>query len=293
MTVKSTDSTSYTTLISAAALQRSVKHNNVLIFDCRFDLADTEKKRMEYLESHIPGAFYAHLDEQLSSPILADSGRHPMPDIKRLVNWLADCGFDGQQQVVVYDDSFGAMASRLWWLLEGLGHEMVAVLDGGWQAWQAVGGAVNAALPQNKSGSYSAEFDASFEVSTERVLNTFAQTDKSRFQLVDVRANQRFIGAMEPIDPIAGHIPGAINMPLTDNLNEQGYYLPVLQLKELYQPLMNIHSADDLVFMCGSGVTACHSVLAMVHAGYPMPRVYAGSWSEWIRDSKRPIATGQ
>mgnify|MGYP002639645640 CR=1 FL=1 len=287
------DDSTYRTLISAANLQALIKLGGCLIVDCRFDLSDTEKKRSEYLQSHIPGAYYAHLDEQLSSPILPDTGRHPMPDVAKLTSWLAGCGFDGSQQVVVYDDSFGAMASRLWWLLKCLGHESVAVLDGGWQAWLAAGFQTDAQLPQSDPIEYTASLDSNCVVNSVQIMSALKAGDSSPLQLVDVRSNERFIGAAEPIDPIAGHVPGAINMPLTDNLDEQGCYRSPQQLQEMYRPLLQQHSAHELAFMCGSGVTACHSVLAMVHAGYDMPRVYAGSWSEWIRDCNRPRATGE
>lgn len=288
-----TNESTYGTLISAANLLALQNNGDCLIIDCRFDLSDTEKKHSEYLQSHIPGAFYAHLDEQLSSPIRPDSGRHPMPDIEQLTRWLAGCGFDGSQQVVVYDDSSGAMASRLWWLLKCLGHESVALLDGGWQAWLGAGFQTGADIPQSNPGDYTARLDTDSVVSSAHIFSALKDSHSSSLQLVDVRSNERFIGAVEPIDPIAGHVPGAINMPLTDNLDEQGCYRSTQQLEAMYRPLLQQHSARDLVFMCGSGVTACHSVLAMVHAGYEMPRVYAGSWSEWIRDCNRPRATGE
>lgn len=278
----------FETLISVENLSNILGESQLIIFDCRFDLADTEVKRGDYLTSHIPGAFYAHLDENLSSPILPDTGRHPLPDVADLVGWLASCGFDGSQQVIVYDDSFGAMATRLWWLLKCLGHEAVAVLDGGWQAWLSAGKSTTADIPENIPAIYNPIFNMSEVITTDDVE---VNLTRSQFMLVDVRANERFIGARELIDPVAGHIPGAINIPLTDNLAENGCYLSQQELKKLYQQVVNQQEDENLVFMCGSGVTACHSILAMVVAGFNRPKVYAGSWSEWIRNASRPVAT--
>jgi len=266
-----------------------LKDDNWVIFDCRFDLSDVNKGYKSYTESHIPGAIYAHLDAHLSSPITPDSGRHPMPDIDRLNQWLASCGLSEQTQVVVYDDSYGAMSSRLWWLLKCLGHEAVAILDGGWQAWISQDLAVDNNQVVLNETNFSANLGNQYIVTTEQVLQNLIAVD---FQLIDVRTLERFIGQAEPIDPVAGHIPGAINMPLTDNLDGNGFFKPATELRQLYSKVCESWPAGQQVYMCGSGVTACHSVFAMAVAGYDLPRVYAGSWSEWIRDSARPVATG-
>jgi len=276
------------TLISADALQPLIGRDDVLIFDCRFDLADTSKGERLYAESHIVGAIYAHLDHHLSSPITPQSGRHPMPVTADLVNWLGRCGLTESSQVVVYDDVGGAMASRLWWLLKCLGHEAVALLDGGWQAWIEKSRAVNDALPSLTPVHYSAELKPDCVVTTDEVVNNL---QAQQFALIDVRAGFRFRGEMEPIDPVAGHIPLAWNIPLTDNLNADGRFKSSSELQALYAELLSDWPPQQQVYMCGSGVTACHSVLAISIATGQCPRVYAGSWSEWIRDNSRPIAT--
>ena len=279
----------YKTLIKAEELVSHLEDESWLIFDCRFDLADVDKGHKSYAESHIATANYAHLDFNLSSPITPDSGRQPMPDINKLNQWLASCGLTEHCQVVVYDSSSGAMSSRLWWLLKCLGHESVAILDGGWQAWVNQGLAVDSKLPECQASTFSADFSDHCVVTTQKVLDNL---NSDEFKLIDVRANERFIGKQEPIDPVAGHIPGAINMPLTDNLDENGFFKTVAQLKEMYAPLCESTPADKQVYMCGSGVTACHSVFALSVAGFAVSRVYAGSWSEWIRDPQRPVAIG-
>ncbi len=278
----------YQDLISSDQLKAHLGEDKWLIFDCRFDLADTAKGQQLYLQSHLPGAFYAHLDRQLSSPITPESGRHPLPDPAALMAWLSSCGFDGSQQVIVYDDSFGAMATRLWWLLKCLGHDAVALLDGGWQAWTEQGLPLTDRLPEATPGHFIATLDPRCVVGSDEILQNLQHPE---FQLIDVRTGERFRGEQEPIDPIAGHIPGAVNLPLMQNLDASGFYKSAEQLRVLYAPLLARFGAGQTVFMCGSGVTACHSVLALVLAGYPMPRVYAGSWSEWIRDPDRPVAT--
>ena len=280
---------SYTALISAEELAQSLGTDDCLIFDCRFDLADAGKGRRQYLESHIPGAFYAHLDDDLSGPVTPASGRHPLPDPVKLCGWLGQRGMSSGQQVVVYDDSGAAMAVRLWWLLKMLGHDRVAVLDGGWSAWQRLNLPTDSEIPQKQSRHFEGIFDLGQVVSTARLVENL---ETQELQLVDVRTAPRFNGEQEPIDPVAGHIPGAINLPLTENLTADTCFKPAQMLRDLYAPLLEMHSIDQQVYMCGSGVTACHSLLALVIAGYPMPRLYAGSWSEWIRDSGRPVATG-
>lgn len=278
----------YTTIIQTDELKNRPGDKNWLIFDCRFDLSDASKGHKAYTKSHIPGAVYAHLDGHLSSPITPSSGRHPMPDLQKLVEWLASCGLTEQSQVVVYDDSFGAMATRLWWLLKCLGHQSVALLDGGWQAWESREFDVDSRLPKLKGSDFQASFDGSCVVSTAQVL---ANLNTHEFQLIDVRAHERFIGKSEPIDPVAGHIPAAINIPLTENLGENGFFKTPEKLIQLYAELNAHWSTENQVFMCGSGVTACHSVFALALAGFNLPRIYAGSWSEWIRDPSRPVAT--
>lgn len=277
----------YANLVSADQLWPHVNDEDWLIFDCRFDLADTHKGRKAYHEAHIPNAFYAHLDEHLSSPVTAQTGRHPLPDMNALNRWLAGCGMQSQRQVVVYDDSGGAMAVRLWWLLKCMGHQRVAVLDGGWPAWVSRGYTTTAVPSHAEVTAYHGAFNAGYVVSTAEVVSNLQEAS---FKLVDVRSAERFQGLAEPIDPVAGHIPGAINIPLTQNLDEQGFFKPAAQLKQLYAAVTHEWPAQQQVYMCGSGVTACHSVFALSLAGHGFPRLYAGSWSEWIRDPARPVA---
>lgn len=275
-------------LISVNRLVDILESPDLLLFDCRFDLADSARCRKLYEKSHIPGAFYAHLDEHLSSPVTPDSGRHPMPDLDRFQQWLGQCGMTSSKQVVVYDDSFGAMATRLWWLLKCLGHNQVAVLDGGWQAWQRAGSVETPEIPAAVSTEYSQPFSSDCVVTTQQVVENL---DTGVFELVDVRTEERFKGIKEPIDPVAGHVPGAVNIPLAWNLDGDGLYKSPADLNTMYAPLLQSGRSGKPVFMCGSGVTACHSVLAMVVAGFDQPRVYVGSWSEWIRDAGHPLAT--
>jgi thiosulfate/3-mercaptopyruvate sulfurtransferase len=280
----------FDSLISAKQLASMLEAPDLLVFDCRFDLGDVDKGQRLYGESHIPGALYAHLDHHLSSPITPETGRHPLPDPAAFLRWLGECGFDGSQQVVAYDDSGCSMASRLWWLLRCMGHQRVACLDGGWLAWQAADGALETEPVTPKTCDAPAlRLDPDCIATTRQVLDNI---DEKNFLLVDVRAGMRFRGEQEPIDPVAGHVPGARNLPLMDNLDATGCYLEPNDLRGLYADLIAIKPVEQQVYMCGSGVTACHSVLALASAGFDLPRVYAGSWSEWIRDPARPVATG-
>ncbi|MDJ0880565.1 MAG: sulfurtransferase [Gammaproteobacteria bacterium] len=280
----------FDTLITAEQLASRIDQPDGLIFDCRFDLADVEKGHAAYLESHIPGAIYAHLDHHLSGPITPLSGRHPLPDMRELAHWLQQQGMTSSRQVVVYDDSFGAMAARLWWLLKCLGHHAVALLDGGWQAWTAAGYTIDNQVIQPEAGSFDASFNRSCVVSSEQVLHNL---ENQEFCLVDVRASERFKGIHEPIDPVAGHIPHSCNLPLTHNLDDQGFFKSAQELRAIYKEINEKCSPKQQVYMCGSGVTACHSLVALSVAGFDRPRIYAGSWSEWIRDPSRPIIMHQ
>ncbi|EAR62478.1 sulfurtransferase [Neptuniibacter caesariensis] len=279
----------FTTIISAKALQASITQPDWVILDCRFNLMDTAAGRTAYAEGHIPGAFYLHLDEDLSSGITPETGRHPLPDANELAEKLGRCGITQSTQVVVYDDCSGMMAGRCWWLLRYLGHDAVALLDGGLQAWQRAGGKLDQKLP--------IEANLSFPPSLQRDANLVVdQLQEERMGgsaiLVDARAAERFRGEVEPIDPIAGHVPEALNRPLTDNLAD-GYFKAPEQLKSEWAALLGDQPAEQVVHMCGSGVTACHNQLSMEIAGLTGSRLYSGSWSEWIRDPKRPVAKGE
>jgi thiosulfate/3-mercaptopyruvate sulfurtransferase len=274
-----------TTLISADELQTLMAVRKVRIIDCRFDLADTLKGEKMYRKGHIPGASYAHLDNDLSSPITPVTGRHPLPDPARFAQWLGSQGVDNQTQVIAYDDSFGTMAVRLWWLLRWLGHDRVAVLDGGWQAWERAGGVVSTDIPNPANAVFTATLREELELTTSQIL---AQDED--ILLLDARTAVRHRGEDEPIDPVAGHIPGSLNLPLQQNLDRDGRFLPPEQLREMYLDCLGGHPSSRVACYCGSGVTACHNLLAMEVAGLHGGLLYAGSWSEWIRDPSHPVA---
>ncbi len=278
-----------TTLIDAATLAKHAPDPGWAVFDCRFDLADTASGRESYRKAHIPGAVYAHIDEHLSSPITPLTGRHPLPDVARLKHWLGKCGVDGDTQVAVYDDTGGNMAARLWWLLRWLGHSAVAVLDGGWQAWQA-GGLPQSGVPPAR---HATRFEGAPDWAQVLTTNDIIQDLETRhWLLIDARTALRFCGEQEPIDPVAGHIPGSVNFPLQLNLNEEGRFKSRDDLHARYTAVLNGRDPHRTACLCGSGVTACHNILAMEIAGLAGSRLYAGSWSEWIRDPARPVATG-
>lgn len=282
----------YSTLIEADDLAPQLGVTDWLVFDCRFDLADTQKGRRLYRESHIPGAFYAHLDRDLSSPITPHSGRHPLPDAAPLCRWLGEHGLNRRTQVIAYDDSGGNMAVRLWWLLRWLGHDRVAVLNGGWQTWVSARHRVETSRPASLQPTvFSGQPDDRMLWSTEEISDALLDNDDTVL-LVDARTAERFRGDAEPIDPVAGHIPGAVNLPLQQNLGADGRFRDADSLCRMYRDLLGDRPARNTAQMCGSGVTACHNLLAMEIAGLWGGRLYAGSWSEWIRDGTRPVATG-
>lgn len=283
----------YQTLISVRQLQQLIGNGELVILDARFNLADTQAGRRAYEQGHIPGAHYVHLDEQLSSKITSTSGRHPMPDLGALASWFSALGITPHKQVVIYDDMGGAMAARCWWLLRLLGQTKVAVLDGGFPAWLKQGFSIEKQVPELSAdwmpGSLNTDdlpLDAIIEA--QQVLENIRSRQSL---LVDARTPERFRGEQEPIDPVAGHIPGAINRPLQLNLEEGGLFKPAEQLQEEWKQLLGAYRPSRVIHMCGSGVTACHNLLAMEHAGLKGAKVYAGSWSEWIRDASRPVAS--
>jgi thiosulfate/3-mercaptopyruvate sulfurtransferase len=276
-------------LVDAPTLLAGLEDPDLRLFDCRFSLADPGAGRRAYAEGHLPGASYADLDAHLSSPIGPTTGRHPLPDPPRLAAWLGDCGVSPQTRVVVYDDVGGGFAVRLWWLLRWIGHDRVALLDGGLQAWIAAGGALTREVPRHEPGELNARPDDTRWVTTEVLA---ADLTTGRLTLIDARAPERFRGDQEPIDPVAGHIPGAINLPLTDNLDPDGRFLCSDLLRKRFTRAIGQAPPSSVVHTCGSGVNACHNILAMEIAGLNGSRLYAGSWSEWIRSPERPVATG-
>jgi len=258
--------------------------------DCRFVLTDPEAGRRAYAAGHIPGARYAHLNEDLSSPVTATSGRHPLPYPKVLAEKLGHWGIDKTSQVVAYDDTFGAMAARLWWLLRWLGHEAVAVLDAGFPKWVRENRPVTTLMPRIEATQFHPTINNALWVDAGQIVGMLDAKDGL---LLDARSDERFRGEIEPFDKVAGHIPGASNMPYEDNLDFTGEFMSDEALREHYLSLLGQISPAKVVHMCGSGVTACHSILAMEHAGLSGAKLYAGSWSEWITDPKRPVAKGE
>jgi thiosulfate/3-mercaptopyruvate sulfurtransferase len=282
---------SYTTLISTAELSQHLADPAWAIIDCRFSLDDAGQGRRDYLQAHIPGAVYAHLDEDLSGPIIpGQTGRHPLPDVETTARRFSAWGIDAQVQVVAYDGGNGAMAARLWAMLRWLGHAAVAVLDGGWTAWQSED------RPQRSGSEARSARHFNPHPRPELLLNTAAvETIRTNpnWRLIDARSGETYRGEKLGYDPIAGHIPGAVSLPYADNLTPDGRFLPPEQLRARFETLSGGIPAERIVFYCGSGVTACHNALAFAHAGLGEARVYIGSWSDWITDPNRPIATGE
>lgn len=256
-----------------------------VLFDCRFDLTDPHAGRRAYEAGHIPGARFADLDQNLSREPGPKEGRHPLPDAAKFAAWLGEQGVTRKSQVIAYDAGPGSFAARLWWLMRWIGHRDVAVLSGGLAAWQSAGGGLVPGAWHGHPADY--EFkgqDDTLYVTTEQVL-------RGEGALWDARAPERFSGEVEPIDPVAGHIPGAHNLPFELGLDADGKALGKDALsKQLRVPWSDAGQAP--IVMCGSGVTACHLLLSLEAAGLHGARLYAGSWSEWIRDSSRPIAKG-
>ncbi|MER2023582.1 MAG: sulfurtransferase [Stenotrophomonas sp.] len=260
------------------------------VVDARFSLADPQSGAALYAQGHLPGALYADLNRDLSDPGCTGHGRHPLPDSDAFAARLGAWGIGPETEVVVYDAGDGSMAAaRLWWLLRLIGHAQVRVLDGGFAAWQAAGLPVTAALPQvTPLPPYPGQFDRRQIASVEEVQ---ARLKHAPGWLIDARAGERFRGEVEPLDPVAGHVPGAVNRPFALNVHE-GRLRPAEDLRAALQPLIGTHAPDEVVLMCGSGVTACHLLLAMDAAGLEGARIYADSWSGWVSDPSRPVATG-
>jgi thiosulfate/3-mercaptopyruvate sulfurtransferase len=278
----------YSTLIDVSQLGALLGRPEVVILDCRFELANPDAGAAAYAQGHIPGAQYAHLERDLSGPAGPTTGRHPLPDPERLAITFGRWGINANVQVIAYDAGPGAYAARAWWMLRWLGHEAIAVLNGGFAAWQAAGQAVETHVRRRDPRLYVPHLKADRSVVTEEVVK---QRAAGSILLVDARSPDRFAGQNETLDPVAGHVPGAINRPFAANLGPDGRFLPVTALHEQWEALLAGRPATELVSMCGSGVTACHNLLALEHAGLTGARLYAGSWSEWIRDPARPVAT--
>lgn len=277
----------YTTIVSPDTLYQQINNPDWIIIDCRFLLADTEAGARAYRHGHIPNARYADLDKDLSSAITDFTGRHPLPNFTLLAKKLGDWGVTNASQVVTYDDTSGAFAGRLWWLLRCLGHDKVAVLDGGIKHWQKQKLPVTATLPAVKTATFRPYLNEAAWLNVVQVQNSLA---RKTICLIDARMPERYRGEQEPIDPVAGHIPGALNRAFQLNLDSNGLFLPARQLREQFKQLIGTSAPEQVVHYCGSGVTACHNLLAMEYAELTGSKLYPGSWSEWIRNKNRAVA---
>jgi len=284
-----TDSTPtmYTTLISTDELAERLSDPALALFDVRHDLMQPERWGAdEYRKAHLPGAMFLHIDDDLSGPKNGVNGRHPLPTPETAAALFGRMGIDATKQVVAYDQSTGVYASRLWWMLRWLGHEAVAVLDGGFAKWTREGRAVTSETAEPKATTFIVKNVAP----TVNSVGVEASLSRHTLLLIDARAPERFRGEVEPMDPVAGHIPGAVNRPASLNVTANGVFKPASSLRTEYQALLGGRPHSDVVHYCGSGVTACHNVLAMEIAGLAATRLYPGSWSEWVSNPARPVA---
>ncbi|MGO4550176.1 sulfurtransferase [Lysobacter sp. 2RAF19] len=277
----------WNTLVQAETLAIAIGRPDVKIVDCRFSLTNPTAGESAYLVGHVPGAVYAHLDRDLSDMKRTGAGRHPWPDAARFTQRLGEWGIGPDDQVVAYDDGDGAHASRFWFLMRALGHEKVAVLDGGWSRWSSLGLPVDSSPKKPITTRYSGTFDTTRLLDAEQVQESL----DAGYILIDARAADRFRGENEMIDRIAGHVPGAINRHFAMNL-DHGKFKPPADLADEFRALLHGKPAGEAIVMCGSGVTACHHLLAMERAGLRGARLFTGSWSGWISDPSRPIAEG-
>jgi thiosulfate/3-mercaptopyruvate sulfurtransferase len=275
-----------TTLVSPSQLAAHLDNPHWIIFDCRFDLADTGAGHREYAQSHIAGARYVHLDDDLAGAKTGANGRHPLPDPGKFAAKLASLGLSKGMQAVAYDASGGFYAARLWWLLRWVGHAESAVLDGGWKAWLAAGLPVTPQLPAVTAGNVSGTARPMI-VDADFVLGRIGQAGTL---VIDARSPDRFRGENETLDPVGGHIPGATNRFFKDNLASDGCFRPAAELRREFARLIGATAPPSVVHQCGSGVTACHNLLAMEIAGLTGSKLYPGSWSEWCSDPQRPVA---
>ena len=285
--------TVHRTLISADQLlawRSAAAPAPLVLLDCSFELAQTQAGQSAFAAGHLPSARYVHLDDDLAGTKSGHNGRHPLPDRAAFAACAGRWGIAPGVQVVVYDGQGAVYAARAWWLLRWLGHTDVAVLDGGSAAWLAAGGLLNTDAPANPAHPpYPAGAAAMPSIDSSTLLAQLNATQPT-VQVLDARARERFRGEVEPLDPVAGHIPGALNRPFKDNLQADGRFKPAAQLRAEYAAL--VPNVQTLVHQCGSGVTACHNLLAMAHAGFGDTTLYPGSWSEWCADPRRPVARG-
>jgi thiosulfate/3-mercaptopyruvate sulfurtransferase len=287
----------YTTLISAVELKSLMDEGRpLMVFDCSFDLAQPEAGRSMYQQAHIAGALFADLDHDLSAKSgaaradAASGGRHPLPSRARFGDWLGERGFTNTMQAVVYDRQGTNYCGRLWWMLRWVGHEAVAVLNGGFQAWQVAGGATDTGTaPPKDAAPFTVKNSLVHLIDAASVNTALGRAGQT---ILDARGAARFRGELEPIDPVAGHIPGALNRPFGENMDASGLFKPAAQLRREFEELLGQRSPAGVVHHCGSGVSAVPNVLAMEIAGLGGSALFAGSWSEWCSDPARPVARG-
>ena len=278
----------YKTIINADDLIKNLDNDNFSIVDCRCDIKDTSYGIDAYNEGHIPNAIFADIDNDMASEKTSTSGRHPLPNPEKLAEKLSQWGIDAEKQVVIYDDAGCAFAGRVWWILRWLGHKGgVAVLNGGLGAYMKAGGKLVTSQTSKPRLSYKVDVNNNLHVDIETVTDAQYKMDAL---LVDARSRERYLGVKDEVDPIAGHVPGAISHPLGKNLDKNGLFKSPEELKLEFNKLIGENNPKDIISMCGSGITACHNIIAMEIAGIKGVRLYVGSWSEWITDSKRPIA---
>lgn len=284
------DTGMYDTLVDSNLLAMHLGEPRWVICDCRFSLTTPDAGAAAYRANHIPGAVYFHLDHDLAGPVTPHSGRHPLPDAEQFAATLGRVGVTHGVQIVAYDDMHGAFAARLWWLARWLGHREVAVLDGGWQAWIAGGKPVSMESSTPVPQQFMPQRDDTRWVGNREAADT--ASGRRTGKLFDARAADRFRGENETLDPVAGHVPGAVNLPFAGNIDNTGHFQSPASLRRRFESALGGTSPEQAISMCGSGVTACHNLLAMEQAGLHGARLYAGSWSEWIRDPTRPIVAG-
>ena len=278
----------YKTIINADDLIKNLNNDDFSIVDCRCDIKDTSYGIDAYNEGHIPNAIFADIDNDMASEKTPTSGRHPLPNPEKLAEKLSQWGIDAEKQVVIYDDAGCAFAGRVWWILRWLGHKGgVAVLNGGLGAYMKAGGKLVTSQTSKPRLSYKVDVNNNLHVDIETVTDAQYKMDAL---LVDARSRERYLGEKDEVDPIAGHVPGAISHPLGKNLDKNGLFKSPEELKLELNKLIGDNNPKDIISMCGSGITACHNIIAMEIAGIKGVRLYVGSWSEWITDSKRPIA---
>ena len=278
-------------LIVADRLSAILDQPNLVIVDCRFSLSDPSAGRSSYARQHIPGAVFLDLDQDLAGPVGPGTGRHPLPGVEELEAKLGGLGISNSSRIVVYDDNNGAIAARAWWILHWLGHDAVELLDGGFEQWCRQGLPVETESSELVNGNFTARVRSGLVLTTTELEDRLGRIDELR--LVDVRDGSRFRGEQEPIDPIAGHIPGSVNLPYARFLRDDGTWRPLEERAALLEGLLGDDRTVPWSLMCGSGVTACHLAISGLEAGFSEPRIYVGSWSEWIRDPARPVGLGE